>query len=105
VPSLIHSACIAAFVTGGLAFAATIDGSNQYPDPTDASSSMEGSGDPGIIVNGYSQSGMSNQDLPQLTLFSVQTDAVPRVPEPSTVALISGAVCVTLVGRRKLARR
>ena len=44
---------------------------------------MDGSGDPGMPVNGDSQPGPSNQDLPQgpvLNLLgSVHTDAVPAV--------------------------
>jgi hypothetical protein len=72
------------------------------------SSSMDGSGDPGMPVNGDSQPGPSNQDLPQgpvLNLLgSVHTDAVPAVPEPSTVFLIGGAAFAAFIGRRKFAR-
>ena len=109
MPSLFRSTCLAALLTAGLACAATIDNSSQSPDPSDMSSSMDSSGDPGMIVSGDSQPGSSNQNLPQgplpNLLGSVNTEAVPAVPEPSTVFLIGGAACAALIGRRKLARR
>jgi hypothetical protein len=102
-------AWIAAFLTAGLAWAGTITRSNPTPDTRDLSSSMDASGDHRTIISGDSQPEPSNQDITQgprpNLLDSVQTDAVPPVPEPSTLILIGGAACVALVGHRKLARR
>ncbi len=106
--SLFQSVCIVALVTGGLACAGTVTDSNQNPDTSDLSSlSMDGTGDPGM-VNTDSQPSPSNPDLPQGPLadvIGVHTNAVPSVPEPSTVLLIGGAACAAFIGRRKLARR
>lgn len=107
MPYLFQSACIAALVTGGLARAGTINDSTQNPDPSYLSSWTDGSSDH-AMASGDSQTGRSNQGLPQGTtpnLIQVQTDAVPMVPEPSTIVLIGGAACAALIGRPQFARR